>query len=142
MSSDAHILQRFIVAQDGCFDAVVHELRAGRKQGHWMWFIFPQIYGLGFSETSKLYAIKSLAEAKAYLDHPILGSRLRHCTDIVIGLCESDPISIFGSVDSLKFRSSMTLFDAASPTEERFGSAIDRYYSAQHDAGTLSLLAD
>lgn len=105
-----------------------------------MWYIFPQIYGLGFSETSKRFAIKSIAEAVAFLDHPILGPRLRLCTDIVLGLVEQSPVAIFGSVDALKFRSSMTLFEASSPTEQCFRVAIERYYYGQRDSATLALI--
>ncbi|MFB6141219.1 MAG: DUF1810 domain-containing protein [Halosimplex sp.] len=118
-SSDPHDLQRFVEAQDTVIDDVKQELRSGRKRSHWMWFVFPQMEGLGSSRMSQRYAISSRAEAEAYLDHPILGSRLRECTEIVNGLEGRSANDVFGSPDDLKFRSSMTLFEAAQRTPRR-----------------------
>src|SRR3954453_19609355 len=113
--SDPHDLHRFVLAQEGVYDAAVSELRAGRKTSHWMWFVFPQIAGLGRSPTAQRYAIGSLAEAQAYLAHPVLGGRLRECTRVLTKLDETRAEAVFGSVDAMKLRSSMTLFARAAP---------------------------
>ena len=134
-------LQRFIDAQAPVWDAVKAELTAGRKQTHWMWFVFPQIAGLGHSPMAQRYAIATLAEARAYLAHPILGARLREAVMIVDGLRGSTAHDIFGSPDDLKFRSSLTLFAQASPEEPLFASALTRYYEGQPDGATLDLVA-
>ncbi len=131
-------LDRFVSAQDtgGTYDSAVRELRAGRKQTHWMWFIFPQIAGLGLSSTSRRYAIASLAEARAYLAHPLLGRRLVECAGIVTTSPAESAEVIFGPVDAMKLRSSMTLFRRADPTEAVFGQVLDRYFGGTSDPET------
>jgi uncharacterized protein (DUF1810 family) len=137
---DPFDLRRFVTAQDGVYDDVVAELRAGRKRSHWMWFVFPQVAGLGSSPMAKRYAIASLAEARAYIAHPVLGERLRHCTDLVLAARDRDITATLGSPDDVKFRSSMTLFGRAAPDEARFGAALDRYFRGEADAATLQRL--
>ena len=139
-SSDPYGLQRFVEAQDPVIDEVKKELRSGRKRTHWMWFVFPQMEGLGSSQMSQRYAISSRAEAEAYLDHSILGSRLRECTEIVNGVEGRSANDIFGSPDDLKFRSSMTLFEAVATDPAPFGTALDLYYEGESDPKTLDLL--
>jgi uncharacterized protein (DUF1810 family) len=134
-------LDRFLSAQTGIFDTALSELEAGRKQSHWMWFIFPQMRGLGISPTAYKYGIVSLEEAKAYLAHPVLGERLRRCTEAVLGVKGLSLHEIFGSPDDMKFGSSMTLFAlAAAAPEDIFRQAINRYCSGQMDQRTLDLL--
>ncbi len=137
---DPYNLQRFVEAQDPIFDQVRDELRAGRKRSHWMWFVFPQISGLGGSPMAQRYAISSLAEAKAYLQHPVLGPRLRECTRLVIGTEGRTIEEIFGYPDDLKFRSSMTLFAHATPGGEPFAEAISKYFPMGFDPLTLEHL--
>lgn len=134
-------LERFIAAQQPVFRQVRAELRDGVKQSHWMWFIFPQIAGLGESEKSRRYAIRGIAEAWTYVAHPILGPRLAECTDAMLGWAgRRSAASILGSVDAMKFQSSMTLFEAAGGTS-RFGEALDRFYAGERDGNTLTILA-
>lgn len=135
-------LERFVDAQDsgGTYDAALSELRAGHKQGHWMWFVFPQIAGLGSSPMAQHYAISSLEEARAYVDHPVLGPRLRECCAALLDLPESDPVRVLGHIDALKLRSSMTLFDRAAPEEPVFGQVLEKYYAGEPDDATLSRL--
>ncbi|QNI37245.1 DUF1810 domain-containing protein [Edaphobacter albus] len=138
---NSHDLERFLAAQENVYDQAQAELRAGKKRSHWMWFIFPQIQGLGSSEMAERYAISSLEEAKAYLEHPILGTRLRECTGIVLNLEGKTAIEIFGYPDDLKFHSSMTLFaHAASMSEEDliFSRALDKYFVGKEDAATIT----
>ena len=133
-------LERFVQAQDSVYQRALAELRDGRKTSHWMWFVFPQLAGLGFSAMSERYAIRSLAEARAYLAHPVLGARLRECAQIV---ADSDAISteqLFGGIDAMKLRSSMTLFAQAAPDDEVFTRVLARYYGGVPDANTLVLL--
>jgi uncharacterized protein (DUF1810 family) len=137
---DPHNLQRFLDAQARVIDQVLAELRDGRKRSHWMWFIFPQIAGLGSSPTAQHYAISRRAEAVAYLDHPTLGPRLRQCTDLVNQVAGSTIDDIFGYPDDLKFRSSVTLFSSVAPGEAVFRTALDRYFAGQPDSATLALL--
>ena len=138
--SDPCDLQRFVEAQNPVYDTVCSELRDGRKKSHWMWFIFPQIEGLGSSPLARKFAISSLAEAAAYVAHPILGPRLRECTRLV-NLVEGRPIEqIFGYPDDLKFRSSMTLFARAAPDNGVFIDALKKYFSGQFDPATLARL--
>jgi uncharacterized protein (DUF1810 family) len=134
-------LERFVAAQAGVIDSVLSELRAGRKQSHWMWFVFPQIAGLGRSPTAVRYAIASLDEARAYLAHPVLGERLRHCTQLVLDIEGKSIHAIFGAPDDLKFRSSMTLFAHAAPSEAIFSNALEKYFSGEEDGATLAQLA-
>jgi uncharacterized protein (DUF1810 family) len=140
--TDGYDLDRFVSAQDqgGTYDRALAELRAGRKQGHWMWFVFPQVAGLGSSPMAQHYAISSLAEARAYVDHPVLGPRLRECCTALLGLPTADPVQVLGHIDALKLRSSMTLFDRAAPDEPGFGQMLDKYYDGEPDEATLSRL--
>ena len=142
-TKDPYGLERFVQAQQGVYEQVCAELRAGRKRTHWMWFIFPQIKGLGSSEMATQYAISSLEEAKAYLEHPMLGDRLRECAGIVVGLEGRTAEEIFGYPDDLKFRSSMTLFAKAAEISEEdlvFSQALDKYFGGREDAGTVQRL--
>ena len=140
MEADPFNLERFISAQKKQYDAAHRELERGRKETHWMWFVFPQIEGLGQSPTSRLYAIKSAAEARAYLEHPVLGDRLRDCAKILLGHKGLSAHDIFGSPDDVKLRSSMTLFGAVATQEPAFAQVLDLYFQGQHDARTLELL--
>jgi uncharacterized protein (DUF1810 family) len=141
--SDRFDLDRFVVAQDrgGTYTAAVEELRGGRKRSHWMWFVFPQIAGLGQSPTSRRYAISSLAEAQAYLAHPVLGPRLIECARIVKELDAASADDIFGGIDAMKLRSSMTLFARADPGNEVFQEVLDAYFAGAADDATDRLLA-
>jgi uncharacterized protein (DUF1810 family) len=140
MQDDPYDLRRFVEAQAPVYHDVLAELRAGRKQSHWMWFVFPQIAGLGRSGTARFYAISALAEVRAYLDHPVLGVRLRECTELVLAVEGRSAHEIFGSPDDLKFRSSMTLFAEAAPGEALFRYALERYFGGETDQRTLDLL--
>jgi len=135
---DPFELERFVAAQDagGTYDNAVAELRRGLKTSHWMWFVFPQIAGLGMSEMSRRYAISSLDEARAYLDHPVLGPRLRECAALVRDAEPRRAEEIFGSIDTVKLRSSMTLFLRAAPDEPLFRAVLERYYQGQPDPAT------
>jgi uncharacterized protein (DUF1810 family) len=137
---DPFDLQRFVSAQAGVYDQALAELRRGRKQSHWMWFVFPQLKGLGISATAQHYGIASLAEAEAYLAHPVLGPRLRDCAAAALAVEGRSAHDIFGSPDDLKFRSSMTLFQAAAPDEPLFAQALERDFAGP-DPRTLDLLA-
>jgi uncharacterized protein (DUF1810 family) len=133
-------LNRFVEAQKGCYDQVTIELRAGRKRSHWMWFIFPQIAGLGHSEMARRYEISSLAEASAYLEHPLLSRRLRECTQLVTAVEGRSIDQILGYPDDLKFRSSMTLFAKAGADDRVFREALEKYFGGEEDRLTLELL--
>ena len=133
-------LERFVEAQAPVYDQALGELRAGRKQSHWMWFVFPQIAGLGHSVMAQTYAIQSLEEARAYLAHPLLGSRLRECCRAVMDIEGKSAHEIFGSPDDLKFRSSMTLFAHAAPDERLFRATLEKYFDGEVDALTLEKL--
>lgn len=135
-------LDRFVSAQAPVYPGVLRELENGRKTGHWMWFVFPQIRGLGRSETARFYAIASRDEARAYLDHPILGPRLRECTALVNSITGKSLEEIFGTVDALKFRSCMTLFSEASDDTGVFRAALDKYCEGRLDQATVELLRD
>lgn len=139
--TDAFPLRRFVEAQEPVFADVLAELRAGCKSSHWMWFIFPQIEGLGHSSTARYYAIRSLDEAKAYLAHPVLGPRLRECTRLVNAVEGRSASRIFGYPDDLKFRSSMTLFAQATQDNAEFLEALRKYFAGESDHSTLQLLA-
>jgi uncharacterized protein (DUF1810 family) len=134
-------LDRFVAAQAPVYARACDELRAGRKASHWMWFVFPQIAGLGSSPTARFFAIASLAEAAAYLRHPLLGSRLRECTNLVNRIEARSAFDIFGSPDDLKFRSSMTLFKEATSDNGPFQQALDRYFAGEPDRRTLEILS-
>ena len=138
--NDPFNLQRFEAAQDAVFEQVHSELTKGRKRGHWMWFIFPQIKGLGHSVTATEFAISSLAEAKAYLQHPVLGPRLRECTQLVNRVEGRSILQIFGFPDCLKFRSSMTLFAHATTKNQVFEDALEKYFDSEPDNLTLERL--
>ena len=134
-------LERFVEAQEHVYESVLAELRARRKTGHWIWYIFPQIAGLGHSAMSQHYAITSLAEAIAYLAHPVLGARLRECAGIVLDIRGRTAVESFGSIDTMKLRSSMTLFHRAAPDETVFAQVLDRYYGGAADEATDARLA-
>lgn len=135
-----HNLQRFVDAQRDSFEAALAEIRAGSKQSHWMWFVFPQLRGLGHSSTAQYYGIESPDEARAYLDHPLLGARLSaSVTELLPWAGRRDPEQIFGSVDALKLKSSLTLFEQAAPGG-RFGEALDCLFCGARDTRTLALL--
>ncbi|MCC2955717.1 DUF1810 domain-containing protein [Massilia sp. IC2-477] len=138
--TDEFDLQRFVDAQDPVYDTVVAELRTGRKRSHWMWFIFPQLAGLGRSEMAQRYAIRSADEAAAYLAHPVLGARLRECAGIVVALDADTIEDVFGTPDDMKFHSSMTLFADVAPDEAVFQGCIDRWFDGAPDRNTLALL--
>jgi len=133
-------LERFIAAQEPVYGRVQTELGRGEKASHWMWFVFPQIAGLGFSATARHFAISGAAEARAYLDHPLLGPRLRECTEKVLAHRGRSAEAIFGGIDAIKFRSSMTLFDAVAEPPSAFGEALDAFYGGERDAATLERL--
>lgn len=134
-------LQRFVAAQDAVYADVVSELKAGRKTSHWMWFVFPQLRGLGSSAMAIKYGLASADEALAFWKHPILGSRLRQCVDMVLAIESKSAYDIFGSPDDAKLRSCLTLFDAAVAGEALFGRALTKFYAGQRDQRTLELLA-
>jgi uncharacterized protein (DUF1810 family) len=138
--SDPHNLQRFVEAQNPVFDRVRTELRAGRKQTHWMWFIFPQIKGLGQSSIAVKFAIEGRQEAEAYLAHPILGPRLRQCTQLVNDMEGRSISEIFGYPDDLKFHSCMTLFASVTAENQVFIDALRKYFSGEFDEQTLEFL--
>ena len=141
MSTDRTFeLQRFVDAQAPVIDRVRAELRAGHKQSHWMWFVFPQLAGLGRSAMAARYAIASLEEARAYLAHPILGPRLKECTQLVLDIKGRSIAAIFGHPDDVKFQSSMTLFAQAAPGDKVFADALRIYFSALPNAATLARL--
>jgi len=133
-------LDRFLTAQRGVYDGVLDELRRGRKTGHWIWFIFPQLDGLGRSEMSRYYGISSLDEARAYLADPVLGARLRECAGLLLASDARTAIEIFGGLDAMKVRSCMTLFHRAAPDEPVFSQVLDLYYGGVADEATDALL--
>jgi uncharacterized protein (DUF1810 family) len=141
-SNDPYNLARFLTAQAGSYPAAVAELRAGRKTSHWMWFVFPQLAGLGRSTTARFYGISSLDEARAYLADDLLGARLRETAGLIAATTGRTAEEIFGAIDALKLRSSMTLFHRADPDEPTFRAVLDRYYDARTDPATDELLAD
>ena len=135
-------LQRFVDAQDrdGTYDRALAELRAGRKRSHWMWFVLPQVRGLGRSATAQEYGVAGLDEARAYLAHPVLGPRLRECATVLAGLPGTDPVAVLGGIDAVKLRSSMTLFARADPAAPEFPAVLARYFDGAEDPATLDLL--
>ena len=137
---DPFDLQRFRAAQAGAYDGALAELRAGRKRGHWIWFVFPQVQGLGSSAMSRRYAIGSLAEARAYLADGTLGPRLRACCEALQTLGDTDIRAVLGGIDALKLRSSMTLFALADPSEPLFAQVLERWYGGERDDATVRLL--
>jgi len=137
---DPYDLNRFLSAQQGVYERALAELKDGQKRTHWMWYIFPQIDGLGFSPTAKRYSIKSIEEARQYLAHSVLGKRLLECTEAVVALKSGSLSEIFGYPDDLKFKSSMTLFEKIAGSGSVFSFALDRYCHGERDAMTLRLL--
>jgi uncharacterized protein (DUF1810 family) len=138
---DPFNLGRFISAQDPVMQDVLSELRAGRKASHWMWFVFPQIQGLGSSHTARHYAIASREEARAYHEHPVLGARLRECTRLVLNIEGRSPEQIFGYPDDLKFRSCMTFFAQVAPEEPMYRESLVKYFGGEPDPRTLQILS-
>jgi uncharacterized protein (DUF1810 family) len=138
MADDRYRLGRFIDAQDraGAYERALSELRAGHKENHWMWFVFPQVAGLGHSPMAQTYAIGSLGEARAYLDHAVLGPRLLECARALLGVSGKSADEILGGTDAVKLCSSMTLFALAAPEEPLFGQVLDRYYAGSTDQET------
>lgn len=134
------MLDRFLDAQRGDYAAALAEVRRGRKTSHWMWYIFPQIAGLGQSSTARYYSIRDLEEAREYYAHPVLGQRLREISGALLELRGSDPVAVFGGIDSMKLKSSMTLFAVAAPDDPVFQQVLDKYYGGEQDALTLSIL--
>ncbi|HET7475953.1 MAG TPA: DUF1810 domain-containing protein [Dermatophilaceae bacterium] len=132
-------LQRFAEAQEGVYDVALAELRRGRKASHWMWYVFPQVAGLGHSATAQYYGVRDLAEARDYLADPVLGPRLVRCCEVLLGLPDADPIEVFGTIDAMKLRSSMTLFEKAGGGAV-FGQVLDRFFGGQRDEATLQRL--
>ena len=133
-------LSRFVDAQAGTYSQALAELRAGRKTGHWVWFVLPQVAGLGRSPTAQHYAISGLDEARAYLAHPVLGARLVECAQALLDLPGSDAAAVLGPVDAMKLRSSMTLFAHADPAQPVFRAVLERYFAGQEDEATTSRL--
>jgi uncharacterized protein (DUF1810 family) len=139
-ADDPYDLKRFLQAQADDYQQALAEIKSGRKRGHWMWYIFPQIDGLGISATSKHYSIKSVEEAKAYLEHPILGPRLLECVEALLAIEGKSATQIFGAPDDLKLRSCATLFASVSPPDSTFQQLLNKYYAGQSDDKTLELL--
>jgi uncharacterized protein (DUF1810 family) len=142
MAGDPFELDRFVAAQDGGqnYQRALVELRHGHKRGHWIWFVFPQLAGLGSSAMSERYSIRSLDEAGAYLRHPVLGERLLECAEALLGLEGDDPVAVMGTIDALKLRSSMTLFASVRDTDLVFERVLARYYQGRMDPVTTRLL--
>lgn len=134
------MLDRFLDAQRGDYAAALAEVRRGRKTSHWMWYIFPQIAGLGQSSTARYYSIRDLEEAREYYAHPVLGQRLREISGALLDLRGSDPVAVFGGIDSMKLKSSMTLFAVAAPDDPLFQQVLDKYYGGEQDVLTLRIL--
>lgn len=137
---DIHSLQRFVDAQAPVFDRVLAELRQGQKQSHWMWFVFPQISGLGRSETARHFALSGLDEARAYLQHPLLGPRLEKCAQIIAPQTQRSARQLFGTPDDLKLHSSMTLFAIAAPDQPVFDAVLAAFFNGERDSATLEQL--
>ena len=142
MADDPDDLERFVEAQSAIFEQALAEIRSGRKRSHWMWFIFPQFRGLGASPTSQHYAIASLAEAEAYLRHPILGPRLQECVQALLALDGPTASEIFGYPDDLKLRSSATLFAHVSPPASSFEQLLEKYFDGERDSRTIRLIRE
>ncbi|MFO1312787.1 MAG: DUF1810 domain-containing protein [Burkholderiales bacterium] len=142
MASDPFDLERFVAAQRANYDGALAELRAGRKASHWMWYVLPQLRGLGQSPMARRYGIASLDEARAYLAHPVLGPRLRACVEAMNALPGSDAAAVLGTIDAVKFRSCLTLFLAVAPAEPWLCAALAKYFGGQGDGRTRALLRD
>jgi uncharacterized protein (DUF1810 family) len=141
VSPEADHLERFVTAQDAVWSDVLAELAAGDKRSHWMWFVFPQLRGLGHSPTAQRYGLASLFEARAYAAHPVLGARLLECARLLDAVQGRSALDIFGPVDAMKLRSCLTLFERAVPQEPLFSRLLDRYAGGVRDAATLAMLA-
>lgn len=139
MTAPDEMLDRFVEAQASVYATALGEIRRGAKRSHWMWFVFPQLAGLGRSETARFFGIRSLDEARAYLAHPVLGSRYAECVAALQDLAISDPVTVFGEVDAMKLRSSLTLFEAAG-AGPLVAAALDRWFAGERDSSTLALL--
>ena len=141
--SGSYDLERFVQAQDagGTYEQALSELRRGRKASHWMWFVFPQVAGLGRSPTAQHYALSGLDEARAYLEHPVLGARLRECCSVLLELEQLPPEALLGGIDAIKLRSSMTLFLRAEPEEPVFADVLERYFDGVADLATDQVLS-
>ncbi|SIO16615.1 Uncharacterized protein, DUF1810 family [Singulisphaera sp. GP187] len=137
---DPHELSRFVDAQVVDYDQALAEIKSGLKRSHWIWYIFPQIEGLGFSSMSRRYAIKSVAEARAYLDHPLLGQRLVECAEAALAVEGRSASEIFGTPDDMKLKSCATLFENVSPTDSVFARLLDKYFKGERDGKTLQLI--
>ena len=133
-------LDRFRRAQDGDYETALREIRNGRKRSHWMWYIFPQLKGLGFSSTAEYYGVRDLEEARDYMEDPVLSTRLVEISGALLELDSSDPTAVLGYPDDLKLRSCMTLFELAAPDQPVFGRVLDKFYGGRRDSRTLSLL--
>ncbi len=133
-------LDRFVVAQERTFNVALEEVKNGKKESHWMWFIFPQIIGLGESDTAIFYSLTDIGEAKLYLEHQVLGPRLVAITNELLALDTDDPVSVFGDIDSLKLNSCMTLFDFVSGDNDVFSQVIEKFYDGEKDQKTLQLI--
>jgi uncharacterized protein (DUF1810 family) len=140
-AADPHDLARFLQAQEADYEQALAELRAGRKRSHWIWYVLPQLRGLGRSAMTHRYGIASAAEARAYLAHPVLGARLKQCVTTMNALQGCSAVEVLGEVDAAKFRSCLTLFDAVAPQEPLFAHALDVYFGGARDGQTLALLA-
>lgn len=140
--ADDRDLQRFVDAQHGCYDAVLAELRQGRKRTHWMWFVFPQLAGLGHSPMARRYSLRDLQEARAYAAHPLLGARLRECVELSVAIEPAEASAVFGTPDDLKLRSCLTLFQRAVPDEPLFRDALEHWFGGRPDPRTLELLGE
>jgi uncharacterized protein (DUF1810 family) len=142
VSAEPFDLARFVDAQDagGTYESALRELRAGRKRSHWMWFVFPQVEGLGQTPTSQFFGVRGLAEATAYVAHPVLGPRLVAAARVLADLPGDDAVAVLGSTDAMKLRSSMTLFAAADPDEPVYVEVLDKYFGGRQDDATLSRL--
>jgi uncharacterized protein (DUF1810 family) len=137
---DPFNLQRFVDAQEDSYDRALAELRAGRKTSHWIWYVFPQLKGLGFSQASQFYGLSGLDEARAYLAHPLLGPRLHECVEAMLATGDGNADDVLGFTDAMKFRSSMTLFAEAAPQDAPFAQALTRFFAGDPDKKTLDLL--
>lgn len=139
MSQDRFNLERFVEAQEGAYATALRELQEGRKQSHWIWYIFPQLKHLGYSYNSKFYGISGTEEAAAYLENPVLGQRLREVSNVILNLATDDAVKVFGEIDSHKLKSSMTLFDFVSPNDI-FAQVLDKYFNGQRDNRTFNII--
>lgn len=142
MPQDIYDLDRFIKVQERTYDTALEEVSQGMKRSHWMWWIFPQVTGLGMTMTSQMYSIKSIEEARAFFAHPYLGRNLREISYRLLTLASNDAYEVFGSPDDLKLRSSMTLFAEAAPDEEVFGKVLDKFYGGKKDERTIAILKE